>query len=69
MVLSDTVNDLILFIGHCDLHIIVQQFCLISAALPDFDEFAKILGRIGQFDILEDFMLNIAPCDFYFMVQ
>ena len=30
---SDTVNDLILFGGHCDLYFMVQWFCLVSLTL------------------------------------
>ena len=33
LVQSDTVSDLIIFVGHCDLYFMVQRFCLISLAL------------------------------------
>ena len=35
LVLSDTVNDLILFGGHCDLYIMVQRFCLVSLTISN----------------------------------
>ena len=35
LVQSDTVNDLIPFVGHCDLYFMVPWFCLISLALSD----------------------------------
>ena len=33
LVQSYTVNDLILFGGHCDLYIMVQRFCLVSLTI------------------------------------
>ena len=35
LVQSDTVNDLILFGGHCDLYIMVQRFCLVSLTIAN----------------------------------
>ena len=35
LVPSDTVNDLILFGGHCDLYIMVQRFCLVSLTISN----------------------------------
>ena len=35
LVQSDTVSNLILFVGHCDLYSMVQGFCLISLALSN----------------------------------
>ena len=35
LVQSYTVNDLILFRVHCDLHIIVQRFCLVSLTISN----------------------------------
>ena len=35
LVQSDTVDDHILFGGHCDLYIMVQRFCLISLTISD----------------------------------
>ena len=35
LVQSNTVNDLILFGGHCDLYIMVQRFCLVSVTISN----------------------------------
>ena len=35
LVQSDTVNDLILLGGHCDLYIMVQRFCLVSLTISN----------------------------------
>ena len=35
IVQSDTVNDLILFVGYCDLYFMAQWFCLLSLALSN----------------------------------
>ena len=35
LVQFDTVNDLILFVGQCDLYFMVQLFCFISLALSN----------------------------------
>ena len=32
---SDTVNDLIFFVDHCDLYFTVQCFCLVSPTLSN----------------------------------
>ena len=35
LIQSDTVNDLILFGGHCDIYIMVQRFCLVSLTISN----------------------------------
>ena len=68
MVLSDTVNDLIIFIGHSDLHFVVQQFHLISATLSDgFASFLELW--VSWTGTANDLILFIGHCDKYFTVQ
>ena len=65
LIQSDTVNDLILFVGHCDLYYMVQWFCLISLSLSD--RYASHFGYL--FYTASDLVSFIGHCDLYFMVQ
>ena len=54
-------------VGHCDLYIMVQWFCLISWRL--FDVLTLLFGIMSQYDPKFDLKINIGHCDLYFMVQ
>ena len=57
--------DLKINLGCCDLHFMVQWFCLISWRL--FDVWTSYFGII--YDPTIDFKINVGHCDLYFMVQ
>ena len=62
----DPMFDLKISVGHCDLHSMVQWFCLISWKL--FDVWT-IFGIMSQYDPKFDLKINIGHCELYFMVQ
>ena len=59
--------DLKINVGHCDLHSMVQWFCLISWRL--FDVWTLLFGIMSQYDPKFDLKINIGHYDLYFMVQ
>ena len=54
-------------VDHCDLHFMVQWFCLISWRL--FDVWTFYFGIMSQYDRTFDLKINVGHCDLYFMVQ
>ena len=54
-------------VGHCDLYVIVQWFCLISWKL--FSSWTSYFGTMSQYDPTSDLKILICHCDLYFMVQ
>ena len=63
----DTMFDLKISVGHCDLYFMVQWFCLISWRL--FDIWTSYFGIMSQYDRMFDLKINLGHCDLYFMVQ
>ena len=54
-------------VSHCDLHFVVQWFCLVSWKL--FDVWTSYFGIMSQYDTTFDLIINIGHCDLCFMVQ
>ena len=54
-------------IGHCDLYFIVHWFCLISSRL--FDIWTSYIRIMSQYDQTFDLKINVGHCDQYFVVQ
>ena len=63
----DTIFDLKINVGWCDLYFMVQWFCLISWRL--FDIWTPYFGIMSQYDPMFDLKLFIGHCHLYFMVQ
>ena len=63
----DLMFDLKIFVGHCDLHFMVQWFCLIAWRL--FDIWTPYFGVMSQYDLMIDLKICVGHCDLYFMVQ
>ena len=59
--------DLKINIGHYDLYVMVQWFCLISWRL--FDVRTSYFGSMNQYDQMFDLKINVGHCDLYSMVQ
>ena len=63
----NTTFDLKINVGHCDLYLLVQWFCLIAGRL--FDIWTPYFGIMSQYDPMFDFKIFVGHCDLYFMVQ
>ena len=67
LVQPDTVNDLVLFVGHLDLYFIVQWFCLLSLALSN--RYASYFEYLFSFTLRVTSYFFVGHCYLYFMVQ
>ena len=63
---SDTVNDLILFVGQCDLYFMVRGFCFIYLALSKNRHHTLVLV---QFHTVSDLIFFVGHCDLYFIIH
>ena len=63
----DTIFDLKINVGHCDLYFMVQWFCLISWKL--FSGWTSYFGIMNQHDPASDLIIFVGQCDLYFMVH
>ena len=63
----DQMFDLKIFVGSCDLYVMVQWFCLISWKL--FSGWTSYFGIMSQYDLTSDLKIFVTHCDLYFMVH
>ena len=63
----DTMFDLQINVGHCDIYFMVQWFCFISWRL--FDVWTSYFRIMSHYDQSFDLKINVDHCGLYFMVH
>ena len=65
----DLMHHLEINVGHRDLYVTIQWFCLVSWRQFHVQVWTSLFGILNQYDPTHLLKINVGHCDLYFMVQ